>query len=235
MDYGKDFYAAITWNDVPDGRRIAIAWMSNWNYAGAIPTSPWRSAMTVPRELALRTIGGHPQLVQRPVRELRSLRGRRTYRQHRRTITEGSTTLPVRGKTLEIKATLRPGDAERAGLKVRTGAGEETAIGYDAEARELYVDRTRSGRSDFSRDFPGVQRAPLTARHGKVRLRILVDWSSVEVFAGRGQTVITDQIFPAATSDGVELFADGGSATMDSLTIRRLRSSWRTGHDHDDR
>ena len=93
-------------------------------------------------------------------------------------------------------------------------------IGYDAEASELYVDRTRSGRSDFSRDFPGVQRAPLAARHGKVRLRILVDWSSVEVFADRGQTVITDQIFPAATSDGIELFADGGSATVDSLTIR---------------
>ena len=54
MDYGKDFYAAVTWNDVPDGRRIAIGWMSNWNYAGAIPTSPWRSAMSVPRELGLR-------------------------------------------------------------------------------------------------------------------------------------------------------------------------------------
>ena len=141
----------------------------------------------------------------------------------------------MRGKTLEIKAVLRLADAERAGLKVRTGGGEETVIGYDAAAGELYVDRTRAGRSDFSRDFPGVQRAPLAARHGKVRLRILVDWSSVEVFADHGQTVITDQIFPAATSDGIELFADGGNATVDSLTIRRLRSAWRTGHDNDDR
>jgi levanase len=106
-------------------------------------------------------------------------------------------------------------------------------IGYDSEAGELYVDRTRSGRVDFSRDFPGVQRAPLAARHGKVRLHILVDWSSVEVFADRGQTVITDQIFPSATSDGIQLFADGGSATIDSLKIRPLRSSWQTGHDHD--
>jgi fructan beta-fructosidase len=235
MDYGKDFYAAVTWNDVPDGRRIAIGWMSNWNYAGAIPTAPWRSAMSVPRELALRTIDGRPQLVQRPVRELRSLRGRWSYRRQHRRLREGTRTLPVRGKALEIKATLWLDDAERAGLKVRTGGDEETVIGYDAEARELYVDRTHAGRSDFSRDFPGVQRAPLAARHGKIRLRILVDWSSVEVFADRGQTVITDQIFPAATSDGIELFADGGSATVDSLTIRRLRSSWRTGHNHDDR
>src|SRR5206468_2650106 len=55
VDYGKDFYAAVTYNDVPDGRRIAIGWMNNWNYAGAIPTDPWRSAMSVPRELALQT------------------------------------------------------------------------------------------------------------------------------------------------------------------------------------
>ena len=60
-------------------------------------------------------------------------------------------------------------------------------IGYDAAAGELYVDRTRSGDVGFSRDFPGVQRAPLAARNGKVHLRILVDWSSVEVFADRGR------------------------------------------------
>ena len=196
VDYGKDFYAAVTWNDVPDGRRIAIGWMNNWNYAGAIPTDPWRSAMSVPRELALQTIDGQPRLVQRPVRELRSLRGGRSFTQHHRTIPQGTTTLPVRGKTLEIKADLRIGSAKQAGLKVRTGNGEETVIGYDAQTGELYVDRTRSGRVDFSRDFPGVQRAPLAARHGKVRLRILVDWSSVEVFADGGRRVITDQVFP---------------------------------------
>ena len=103
-------------------------------------------------------------------------------------------------------------------------------IGYDAQTDELYVDRTRSGRVDFSRDFPGVQRAPLAARNGKVHLRILVDWSSVEVFANGGRRVITDQVFPSADSDGLELFADGGSARLDSLKIRHLRSSWKTGH-----
>jgi fructan beta-fructosidase len=227
MDYGKDFYAAVTWNDVPDGRRIAIGWMNNWNYAGAIPTDPWRSAMSVPRELALQTIDGQARLVQRPVRELRSLRGGRSFTQHHRMIQQGTTAVPVHGKTLEIKADLRIGSAKQAGLKVRTGNDEETVIGYDSQTSELYVDRTRSGRVDFSRDFPGVQRAPLTARNGKVQLRILVDWSSVEVFADRGQTVITDQVFPNATSDGVELFAAGGSAKLDSLKIRYLRSSWR--------
>ena len=70
-----------------------------------------------------------------------------------------------------------------------------------------------------------------------MHLHILVDWSSVEVFADKGQTVITDQIFPAADSDGVQLFADGGNARVDSLDIRTLRSSWTHDHndDHDDR
>jgi levanase len=71
-----------------------------------------------------------------------------------------------------------------------------------------------------------VQRAPLTARRGEVRLRILVDWSSVEVFADRGQRVITDQAFPASTSQGVALFAEGGTAKLDSLHIWKMRSIW---------
>jgi levanase len=235
MDYGKDFYAAVTWNDVPDGRRIAIGWMNNWNYAGAIPTDPWRSAMSVPRELGLETIDGQARLIQRPVRELRSLRKHRSFTQRHRTIAPGTTPLPVHGKALEIMADLRLGSATAGGLKVRAGNGEETVIGYDRQAGELYVDRTRSGRVDFSRDFPGVQRAPLTADHGRIHLRILVDWSSVEVFADHGQRVITDQIFPSATSDGVELFADGGTATLDSLKIRRLRSSWDSVRGHWDK
>lgn len=229
VDHGKDHYAAVTFNDAPGGRRIAIGWMNNWNYAGAIPTSPWRSAMSVPRELALRTIDGAPRLVSAPVRELARLRGP-SWRGNgrRRALAAGTTvTLPVRGKALEIKARLRVGQAGRAGLRVRTGDGEATVIGYDAGARELYVDRRESGADAFSRDFAGVQRAPLRARNGKVRLHVLVDWSSVEVFGDRGQVVISDQIFPRADSDGVQLFAEGAGAVVESLKAWPLRSAQR--------
>src|SRR3954462_3209237 len=106
--------------------------MSNWNYAGDIPTSPWRSAMSVPRELGLRTIDGRTQLVQRPVHELGSLRAPPSYVTLERSLPTGTTTLPARGKALEIYAGLKLGTAQHAGLKVRTGNGEETMIGYDA-------------------------------------------------------------------------------------------------------
>ncbi|MEP7344519.1 MAG: glycoside hydrolase family 32 protein, partial [Gemmatimonadaceae bacterium] len=74
-DYGADFYAGVSWSDVPesDGRRVWLGWMSNWSYAQEVPTSPWRSAMTVPRELTLRRTPDGLRLVQKPVVELESL------------------------------------------------------------------------------------------------------------------------------------------------------------------
>ncbi|MGC5410136.1 GH32 C-terminal domain-containing protein, partial [Streptomyces sp. DT225] len=114
------------------------------------------------------------------------------------------------------------------GLKVRTGAdGEETVIGYDTTTQQLYVDRTRSGAVDFSDTFAGVQRAPLHAVNGKVKLRIVVDWSSVEVFGGDGEAVITDQVFPDPSSRGVEVFAENGSVKLDHARVWHLGSSRR--------
>jgi fructan beta-fructosidase len=230
LDFGKDYYAAVSWNDVPDDRRLMIGWMNNWQYANQIPTSPWRSAMSVPREVSLETVDGDVRLVQQPVRELRRLRGAPAYRLKRKRLSQGTHTLKgkgARGKTLEIRAELDPRAADRLGLKVRVGDGEETVIGYDAETEELYIDRTRSGDVGFSPSFPGVHRAPLPLdRHGDIKLRILVDWSSVEVFADRGQVTITDQVFPRPSSEQVQLFADGGSAEVESLEIRPLRSAW---------
>src|SRR5829696_1971959 len=230
LDYGKDYYAAVSWNNVPDGRRLVIGWMSNWQYAGQIPTSPWRSAMSVPRELTLRTIDGRPEVVQEPVQQLRELRNGPAYYLERESVQSSARTLEsCHGTTLEIDARLTVGDAQQAGLVVRAGGGEQTVIGYDVQAGELYVDRTRSGDTSFSRSFPAVQRAPLSASDGVVRLHVLVDWSSVEVFADGGRRVITSQIFPAATSDGVQIFAAGGTARFDSIQVWPLRSIWTNG------
>ena len=73
LDYGKDYYAAVSWNDAPAGKRLMIGWMNNWQYANQVPTSPWRSAMSVPREVELRTVDGRPQLVQAPVASVDTL------------------------------------------------------------------------------------------------------------------------------------------------------------------
>ncbi|MDX3225165.1 GH32 C-terminal domain-containing protein [Streptomyces sp. ME19-01-6] len=226
-DYGKDYYAAVSWENAPGGKRYMIGWMNNWDYAGAIPTSPWRSAQSIPREMALRTIDGRIRLTSQPVKSLTSLRERRPETAAGATVKNTSQPLigpAAEGRTLDIEATFSLEDAERFGLKVRTGAGQETVIGYDTTTQELYVDRTRSGAVDLGSTFPGVQTAPLEARNGKVKLRILVDWSSVEVFGGSGEAVITDQIFPDPDSQGVRVFAEHGSVKLDQARVWHLGS-----------
>ncbi|WP_433455084.1 GH32 C-terminal domain-containing protein [Streptomyces sp. CA-142005] len=227
-DYGKDYYAAVSWENVPGDKRYMIGWMNDWEYGGSIPTSPWRSAQSVPRQLALRTVDGRIRLTSEPVDSLTSLR-----QDHPATasdVTVKNTSQPLigpaaEGKALDIEATFSLKDAARFGLKVRTGAGgEETVIGYDTTTQELYVDRTNSGAVDFSDAFPGVQRAPLKARNGKVKLRILLDWSSVEVFGGSGEAVITDQIFPDPAAQGVQVFAENGSVKLDQAGVWHLNS-----------
>jgi levanase len=228
LDYGKDYYAAVSFNNFPHAKRVMIGWMNNWNYAGSVPTSPWRSVMSVPREVQLRTVDGRSQLVQRPYPAINALRGS-SYQVRRRSIPSGSTLLTGKGstgKTLDILADLKAGSGRAFGITVRAGSGEETVIGYDTVTRELYVDRTRSGDVGFNRDFPGVQRAPLAARHGRVRFRVLVDSSSVEVFTSDGRRVITDQIFPKDSSRGIAVFSTGGTARVNSLKIWQMRSIW---------
>ncbi|MFJ5995510.1 GH32 C-terminal domain-containing protein [Streptomyces sp. NPDC092370] len=228
-DYGKDYYAAVSWENAPGGKRHIIGWMNNWDYSGAVPTSPWRGAQSIPREMALRTIDGRIRLTSKPVGSLESLR--QSGPPTASGVTVESTTRPLigpaaQGKALDIEATFSLKDAERFGLKVRTGAGgEETVIGYDTTTQELYVDRTRSGAVDFNSTFPGVQTAPLKAENGKVKLRILVDWSSVEVFGGSGEAVITDQIFPAPAAQGVQVFAENGSVRLDRARVWHLDSA----------
>ncbi|MET9013871.1 GH32 C-terminal domain-containing protein [Streptomyces olivaceoviridis] len=228
VDYGKDYYAAVSWENAPGYKRYMIGWMNDWEYGGSLPTSPWRGAQSIPRQMALRTVDGRIRLKSEPVKSLSSLRVGRSATAAGVTVTSTSQPLTdpaAEGRALDIEATFSLKDAERFGLKVRTGAGgEETVIGYDTTTHELYVDRTHSNAVDFNSAFPGVQRAPLQAKNGKVKLRILVDWSSVEVFGGSGEAVITDQIFPDPTSQGVQVFAENGSVTLDRARVWHLGS-----------
>ncbi|GHH75189.1 glycoside hydrolase family 32 protein [Promicromonospora soli] len=227
VDFGADNYAGVSWDNVPTGERYMIGWMSSWQYAGGTPTTPWRGAMTVPHELALKTIDGEARLTQQPVTSLRSLRDGEAVAARDVTIREGSIPFAdgrADGKALEIDATFSLAEADRFGLKVATGPGQETVIGYDALTQELYVDRTRSGEVGFNPGFPGVHRAPLPAQDGKVRVKVLLDWSSVEVFGADGEVVLTDQVFPDPGSDGVELFAEGGTGRLEAIRVWHLAS-----------
>ncbi len=113
---------------------------------------------------------------------------------------------------------------------MRTGAGQRTRIGYDTTTGEVYLDRTASGATDFDPTFSSTEHAPLALGGKPLRLHVLVDASSVAVYAenARGeQVVLTDQIFPDPSSTGVDLFADNGTAKLSSLKAWRFASIWK--------
>lgn len=231
VDYGRDFYAAQSYSDIPvkDGRRIWLAWMSNWDYAQKVPTYPWRSAMSLPRELGLNSTGEGYRITQKPVAELRELR-KDSLRVEDMTIGSDTVNKDIKfdGKAYELLVEFDAGDAKKFGLKLRKGENnEETIVGYDVKNTSLFVDRTRSGNVDFDSTFAGVEEAPLTLNKNRVRMHVFVDWSSVEVFAGEGEVVITDRIFPSPESGGLEVFSEGGTAKIVSMDIWNLESAWK--------
>jgi fructan beta-fructosidase len=229
IDFGRDFYAVVSYENVPGDQRIWIGWMNNWDYANQIPTSPWRSAQALPRSVTLATVDDEIKLVQQPVRGIQRLKKGPVFTYNNSPIPAGTTALDAvgaSGSALVIEAELEPGSASSFGLNLAVGNGEKTVVGYDVLRGELFVDRTQSGQTDFSSRFPSVEWAPLALQDGRLKLTIFLDWSSVEVFGGRGETVITDQIFPGPDSTGVELFADGGSAFAHKLKIMQMKSIW---------
>ena len=228
-DFGRDFYAAVTWENVPpqDGRRIWIGWMNNWRYANDIPTGvDWRGMMSVPRTLALRRAEGDTlRLVQRPVLELESLRGEhRAVPQTRLAPGTPATLKENAGDAIVVVAEFTPAaDAKAFGFKVCVGGGHETVVGYDVAKQELFIDRTKSGNTTFHSDFPGRHAAPLKpGPDGKIKLHVLVDRYSVEAFANDGAVTITDLIFPKPESRGVQVYSDGGAVEY-TLDLWKLK------------
>lgn len=224
LDHGRDNYAGVTWSDVPEqqGRRLFIGWMNNWKYANVIPTSNWRGAMTLPRELTLTAELEGVRLLQKPIRELQTQRrSEENWAAFELTNSELTVT---HGDLLEIIAEFEFDDELEFGLKLRASETEETIVGYNTHEQLLFIDRSRSGATDFHSDFACKHSALLKAESGNVKLHIFVDRSSIEAFANDGKLVMTDQIFPLPSSTGIKLYAKDGSVKVKSLTIHTLNS-----------
>lgn len=231
-DFGVDFYAAVTYGDIPvsDGRRIFMGWMNGPHYAGNVPTDPWRSAQSLPRELTLRKTAEGLRLVQQPIRELAKLREKRQ-RLSGADLKETQTWLAERNfpherLELELELDRVPTDGEIS-LRVVTGSDQATVIRYDAQSEVLSLDRTRSGRVDFHPSFDAVHIAPLALRDGKLKLRLFLDTSSLEVFANDGEVVFTDLILPDAGPRRLELEATSAPRVrIRRLDLWPLKSIW---------
>jgi fructan beta-fructosidase len=212
VNYGKDFYAGIVYNNIPkeNSQTIMLGWANNWAYGNQIPTSPWRSAMSIPRVLTLKETADGNRLYQKPISFMTSIRGKELNPKD------------LSGNQLELEIEIDVAGAEEAGVKVLKSGEEETVIGYDAVKEELFLDRTRSGNVDFHPDFSSIERVKLKPVDGKIKLQIFIDHSIIEIFANEGEQSITDQVFPLKDDAKVELyFKDGApSVNMKAWEIR---------------
>ena len=175
MDYGKDHYATVTFDNAPRGRRVALAWMSNWQYANEVPTKQFRSANSIARDLFLFRDGTETYCGVVPAEEMLTLRGKPTKQL---------------SEACEVVVALK-GASE---ITLTNAKGEEVVMKYDDKARTFSMDRRKSGETAFSEAFPCVTTAPT---HGKMReLRIFIDRCSVEAFDGEGRMAMTNLVFP---------------------------------------
>lgn len=225
VDSGKDFYAGVTFSDLPknDGRRILLGWMSNWDYAQKEPTAPWRTAQSIPRELKLKQTPAGLRLMQTPVAELKSLRGS-VIKTSNLNLSNGKTQSIASGEALEISGEFSVGKDSSATIRIHTG-NDETLIGYDNG--KIFIDRTKSGNVDFDSKFTGRHEVSLPPQQGKIKLHIFVDRSSVEVFGNDGEAVLTDRIFPASNQQMIELRNTGANTKCLSFNVWQLKAIWK--------
>ena len=176
MDYGKDHYATITFDNAPEGRHVGIAWMSNWQYANQVPTKQYRSANSIARDFGLFEYNGETYCSVSPAKEMDAVRGQR---------------ISSPSETCEIVVQLK-GDAQ---LTLRNSKGEKVVITYDAVEQTIDFDRRRSGDVSFSEAFPCIVTSPT---YGQAKtLRIFVDRCSIEMFEGDGKMSMTNLVFPS--------------------------------------
>ena len=224
MDWGKDHYATVTWSDAPDNRRIAIAWMSNWQYANDVPTSQYRSPNSVPRDLSLFAVGDGIYLQSAPSPELLKLRDiskKRSFRVNgTRTVKE---LVPGNEGAYEIELAIRNQHADVIGFRLYNDKGEEVDMQYDMKEKKFSMDRRKSGDVGFNENFPMLTWTAIEDGKEELKLRLYVDKSSVEAFGDGGRFAMTNQVFPSEPYNHIDFYSKGGAYKVDSFVTYKLK------------
>ncbi len=218
VDYGKDFYAVQSFSDVSDGRRIWLAWMSNWSYSGEVPTSPWRGIMSIPRELALRTVNGQVKLTQEPINELSVISNEILSVENQSLHNVSSQIASLKLKTFELECLIDANSTKNVNINFKKANNQYSNLIVDVDHGELRFNRSQSGSLTRNQIFSDVQVAPLIIKNGEVQMRMIVDNCSVEIFHADGQIVLSNQIFPDSTSNAIEISSEG-NAIFRNLSI----------------
>lgn len=214
VDGGFDFYAAQG-AKFPDGRVALIAWMQMWDRELPTQADGWTGAMTLPRELSLK--GG--KLIQAPVREIENYRSGKI--EHARVELRDGKPVKidgVRGKRIELVAEFDTRSAQKCGVKLFVGGNTQTLVYYDVENKTVTLDRSLSGIPINGYENNNATRSVSVDGGERLKLRMFLDNTSVEIFINDGEATLTANIYADGDSDGVEFFADGGNAVLEKVT-----------------
>lgn len=225
VDFGRDFYAAVTWNNIENP--ILIGWMSNWLYGNEVPTDPFRGFMSIPRTLSLRNENGRLRLIQKPI-DISSL--------YSETFLMNETLTLKHGERNEVclssLQTCMIGNIEKntssTFIMSIKGSSDRLDIIFDAKKQEVAVDRSKSGQVSFSKHFSSIDKMKV---EGISNFTIIMDQTSIELFVNNGSSVMTEIFFPNDRTHKVEWRSIDGEVVL-NLTAHRIKSIW---SDHADR
>ena len=224
MDWGKDNYATVTWNNAPDGRCIALGWMSNWQYANNVPTRQYRSANTLARDLSLYREGQELYLKSTPSVEVKKARGKKVSipsfkvsEKH-----EMVNLFEEKQGAYEVEIVIQNAGASKIAFCLLNDKGEKVSMYYDLNRKQFVMDRSESGTVDFSKDFPAVTVAPANVDK-ELTLRLFVDRSSIEAFGEDGKFVMTNLVFPSQPYVKMCFEADKNGYAVKTLNVYKLQ------------
>jgi fructan beta-fructosidase len=217
MDYGTDNYAGVTWSNTGK-RKIFLGWMSNWQYANKVPTEKWRSANTVARDLSLAKINGSYYVRSTPVKELSMLEGKKENH-----LSDVNKTFSFAGPQ---KIQINLSELADFSVVLSNGKNEQCTVGFDKANNSFFIDRTAAGIKDFNRDFARKMTAKRISTEAGSDITLIIDDSSIELFADKGVTVMTSIFFPTENYNLLQLKTDMQSSVK-SYTSTPLQSIWK--------
>ena len=224
MDWGKDNYATVTWNNAPDGRCIALGWMSNWQYANNVPTRQYRSANTLARDLTLYREGQELYLKSTPSVEVKKARGKKVSIPSFRVSEKHEIVNLFEEKqgAYEVEILIQNAGASKIAFCLLNDKGEKVSMYYDLNRKQFVMDRSESGTVDFSKDFPAVTVTPANVDK-ELTLRLFVDRSSIEAFGEDGKFVMTNLVFPSQPYVKMCFEADKNGYAVKTLNVYKLQ------------
>ena len=223
FDYGSDNYAGVTYNNTPNDERIFIGWMSNWNYARDTPTSTWRSAMTLPRDITLAKEGNVYYLKNNVIKSF----DKYTINIVQKESVNLSEKFILENRNFnQTELNFKMNIAKEIKLEFKNLVNQSLEFYMNPSKNEILIDKRKSGYVDFAEQFANsVHKMPYSPSDKEIDVRIILDWSSIEIFIDNGRYVMTEQIFPSENYNILEI-SSVDQTKLNKFNLNTIRTIW---------